>query len=349
MSYNKSLVALVQTKYKEAGFNFHNVVSAWKTSALSSQDLRDVVREDIGIKLTSAESRDLHSCLKQEKVIEKDTDSPIIEKIKSSNYLKITPSIREQFIRVGPNTFKHRQGGLSWKIILQDDIPHLARIDEDEESRQEKTASYSKKAISNIGGGDNRGLSASPPLSNAVDFSESNDEVFKNVLSQFGSYMSSPEGYKERSGYPRSQKSPAQHIRPFLPEDLSDLSSSDYSSFLHDLYDYAKEGGLACSDRSVNVGSEFFIELMSYPSNFYITSSVQKMASDEAVKALEQIGKYLLEGGSLSNFSSLGEFVYSFCSEDIGQADIINAAVENKDNPSLLISEGASFIMSVFE
>lgn len=119
--------------YVKHELDLGSALHVWKKANLSESDIRKQVHHDTGVTLSDAELNLLRfaviNCDSPENAPNNSLDE---DEIKES-CVKLTPKVRESMNRVGMNLFRSKTAGTSWKIVLKDNIPHLARIDDDNE------------------------------------------------------------------------------------------------------------------------------------------------------------------------------------------------------------------------
>lgn len=137
---NKLDLNVMDRLYARNNLDFSRALNVWKEANLSEDAIKNQFYHDTSVRLSSNDVGLIRfAIINMDSVENKDNNSLVEDDIKES-VVRITPAIRQSMERVGMNTFRNKTAGTIWKIVMRDDIPHLARIDEDDLDRDTKIA-----------------------------------------------------------------------------------------------------------------------------------------------------------------------------------------------------------------
>jgi len=126
-------------RYRNAGLDLTKAIRVWGEQQLSPQDIKDIVFEDIHLNIAPSECAFLSDLSKRASLTNQLLPEYLIqdayvesERLNRRSKVVLTPKIKHLVERVGStNYYRSKIGGVVWKVILDNNIPHLARIDEE--------------------------------------------------------------------------------------------------------------------------------------------------------------------------------------------------------------------------
>lgn len=136
---NKLSLQQMDKLYTKNNLNLSGALYVWKKADLSEEDIRKQFHYDTGVTISSDDARLLRFAVINCDSCENKDDNSLTEDAVKEPVVKMTPKVRESMIRLGPNLYRSKTAGTAWKIVMKDNIPHLARI-EIEEDRDIKVA-----------------------------------------------------------------------------------------------------------------------------------------------------------------------------------------------------------------
>ena len=127
--------------YNDSELDITEAVKVWKQAKLSPTNIRDQISNDVGIRISLAEAKILHT-LGSDLMLGMDNldfgkayANDILQKLMTRKAIKLTPSVREAVERVGRNMYRtKRASNIMWKIDVRhtDDgqqVPYLLRLE----------------------------------------------------------------------------------------------------------------------------------------------------------------------------------------------------------------------------
>lgn len=136
--------------YSKSDLDIVEAVKIWKQARLNPTNIRDQIQNDVGVRVSLAESKTLHRLGSDLIMGLENLDfgkayaHDILQKMMTKNSIKLTPAVREAVERVGKNMYRtKRANNVLWKVDVRqtDDgqqIPYLLRL-ENAESEDENT------------------------------------------------------------------------------------------------------------------------------------------------------------------------------------------------------------------
>jgi len=148
-SGSRELLYNLNNKYAKADLDLSLALKVWKEARLVPQDIKDQVRNDVGQRISLAESKILYKIGSQlkinssysENLFGEETVSDVQQKMSSQKSVRLTPNVRASIEKVGQNLFRTKRANILWKIDMMEDgenqIPYLVRIDTTEASDED--------------------------------------------------------------------------------------------------------------------------------------------------------------------------------------------------------------------
>jgi len=116
---NELLLKLAK-KYSNGGLDFDTACEVWCDERLSSVEIRDQIRYDIGVRISSEDSVCLYNFINgiKEKLSSPET-SYYDEKIKTARILPFNSEIKKRMVRAHGNVFRHKSAhiGIEWVLL----------------------------------------------------------------------------------------------------------------------------------------------------------------------------------------------------------------------------------------
>lgn len=119
--------------YSKNNLDLSGALYVWKKADLSEDEIRKQFHYDTGITISSDDAKLLHFATINCGTCENQDDNSLIEDDLKKPVVKITPKIKASLDRLGPNTYRSKTAGTTWKIVMKDNVPHLARIDTEDD------------------------------------------------------------------------------------------------------------------------------------------------------------------------------------------------------------------------
>jgi hypothetical protein len=141
----------LEEEYKASGYNFKTALDTWKESRLSANDIKNIVKEDVGKEISYAQAKFLqrsgkelfednkiYSSFMRSTVEAVERQKEVHKRMATVKMIKLTPEVRRAVEKIGNNRFRSRYGSIEWSIVEFEGQPHLARREIADEAREEK-------------------------------------------------------------------------------------------------------------------------------------------------------------------------------------------------------------------